>query len=117
MNNLSRPEITLILFVLLASLANLAIEFGPRYLAWHRGRRARRLQSASTRRLMELLAMNREIPQPQKVICCHCQGHIRGEPTAELISHGICADCAEIHWKPIKFEVTTNNEPQITNKR
>jgi hypothetical protein len=30
-----------------------------------------------------------------KQVCCICEAHISGKPTAKLISHGLCEVCAK----------------------
>lgn len=52
------------------------------------GRRLRRARHAQTRPL----------PPTMRLACAWCGSHLRGDPAAQEVSHGICAACAD-EWE------------------
>ena len=45
------------------------------------------------------------VPMPEitdsddiRSICMHCKVHMKGDPKAKLISHGLCGDCEKEHY-------------------
>lgn len=61
-------------------------------------RRQKREKRVSAQRLMELLTLNREIPQLIKTVCAFCGQFMHGDEKAELVSHGCCYRCRDINF-------------------
>lgn len=74
-------------------------------------RREKREKRASAQRLMELLALNREIPQPIKTVCSFCGQFMHGAATAELVSHGCCYRCRDINFADTLERVRPHTKP------